>query len=80
MLTAKCVNKIYQKPLTILGGDNGEKKKRPRTCNTKYSSSLKLKALSLADDIGSTNAARQLKIPPSNIYSWRKKVKEGEQP
>jgi transposase len=44
--------------------------------NKKYSKEFKLEALSLAEQVGSAQAARSLGIPANMVYRWRQEQKQ----
>ena len=47
--------------------------KKPRT---RYSQAYKDEALALADRVGSSAAARELGLQPSQLYQWRAKAQQ----
>jgi len=44
----------------------------------RYDLAFKLEAVKLADDIGVSKAAKDLKIPYSTIETWQRKARAGE--
>lgn len=56
-----------------------QKKTQSKKARRKHSPEFKSEALALADRVGVTEAARQLKLQPSQLYSWRSQVQSHKQ-
>ena len=56
-----------------------QKKKQCGKARRKHAPEFKSETLALADRVGVTEAARQLKLQASQIYSWRSQIQSSKQ-
>jgi transposase len=53
--------------------------KTPKKSRRQYSTEFKTEALALAEKVGVSEAAAQLKLQTSQLYGWRSKAQQSQQ-